>query len=174
MAHFFPAASRLDTERNPSLNRRAHSRNTLREATASNDTPSDTRSSRPSHVSWLQNPMATNQAGPPMPRRPPSARLGRSSSLSAIPPALHRQSSVISNHSLQLDSSSTRNPAAASTHPGVMQLSPISERSYVPTPGTPRREQFTMDVEPTTPISIGKPDDARVPVERDSHSFLFT
>jgi hypothetical protein len=159
MAHFFPAGSRLDTERVPSLNRRTQSRNTLREATGSNETPSDSRPSRPSHVNWVQNSMAMNQAGPPMPRRPPSARISRSASLSALtapPPALHRQSSVISHHSLQLDKSagsSTGNRTAASTHPVVKQLSPISERSYVP---TPKREQFAMDAEPTTPISIGK------------------
>jgi hypothetical protein len=155
MAHFFPAGSRLDVERAPSLNRRAHSRNTLREA--SNDLPSDSRQSRPSHINWLQNSLATTQTGPAMPRRPPSARLGRSASLSALgapPPTLHRQSSLISHHSLQLASSRTGNPAAASAHPVVKQLSPISERSYVP---TPKREQYAMDVEPTTPGSIGKP-----------------
>ena len=157
MAHFFPAASRLDTERNPSLNRRAHSRNALREA--ANDSPSDSRQTRPSHINWLQNSMAqttTTQAGPSKPRRPPSVQLGRSASLSALtspPPTLRRQSSLISNHSLQLGKSGTSragtNPAAAP----VKQLSPISERSYVP---TPKQEQL-MDMEPTTPISIGKP-----------------
>lgn len=156
MTHFFPANSRLDTERAPSLNRRAHSRGTLREA--SNDTPSDSRQSRPSHINWLQNSLATTpQTGPPTPRRSSSARLGRSASLSALtapPPALHRQSSLISNHSLQLASSRTGNPAAASAHPVVKQLSPISERSYVP---TPKREQYFMDAEPTTPVSIGEP-----------------
>lgn len=152
MANFFPAASRLDIERTPTLTRRAHSRNALREA--ANDSPSDSRPSRPSHINWVQNSMATTPAGPSMPRRPPSAHLGRSASLSALtspPPALRRQSSVISNHSLQLDKSSTSrtgtNPAAA-----VKQLSPISERSYVPTP----KQEHLMDMEPTTPVSIGK------------------
>ncbi|KAH9988089.1 hypothetical protein BJV74DRAFT_796348 [Russula compacta] len=157
MAHFFPAASRLDVERAPSLNRRTHSRNASREA--GNDSPSDSRPSRPSHINWMQSSLAPAQAGPSMPRRPPSARLSRSASLSALPPAvLHRQSSLISNHSLQLDKtagSRTDNPASASAqtasaHPQVKQLSPISEQSYVP---TPRREQFT-DVEPSTPVSI--------------------
>ncbi|KAH9996302.1 hypothetical protein BJV77DRAFT_174390 [Russula vinacea] len=153
MAHFFPANSRLDTERAPSLNRRAPSRNTLREA--ANDSSSD---SRPSRINWLQNSTsstATTQAGPSLPRRPPSVRLGRSASLSALvapPPALHRKSSIISNHSLQLDKPASGSAAAA--HPMVKQLSPISERSYVP---TPLREQYAMDVEPTTPLSIGKP-----------------
>ena len=156
MAHFFPAGSRLDTERAPSLNRRAHSRNTLREA--SSDSPSDSRTTRPSHINWLQNSLAMTQAGPSMPRRP-SVRLGRSASLSALvppQPALHRQSSLISNHSLQLDQSATSrtgNPTTASAHPVVKQLSPISERSYVPTP----RREFATDVEPSTPVSIGKP-----------------
>jgi hypothetical protein len=154
MAHFFPANSRLDTERAPSLNRRAHSRNTLREA--ANDSASD---GRPSRINWLQNstsPATTaTQAAPSLPRRPPSVRLGRSASLSALaapPPALHRKSSLISNHSLQLDKPGSGSAAAA--HPMVKQLSPISERSYVP---TPQREQYAMDVEPTTPLSIGKP-----------------
>lgn len=162
MAHFFPAASRLDVERAPSLNRRTHSRNVLREA--GNDSASDSRSSRPSHINWVQTSLAAAQAGPSMPRRPPSARLaiGRSASLSALPPVvLHRQSSLISNHSLQLDkttSSRTDTPASASAktasaRPKVKQLSPISEQSYVP---TPRREQF-MDAEPSTPVSISKP-----------------
>jgi hypothetical protein len=156
MANFFPAASRLDTERTPSLNRRAHSRNALREA--ANDSPSDSRPARPSHINWLQNSMATttSQAGPSTPRRPPSVQLGRSASLSALrspQPTLRRQSSLISNHSLQLGKSNTSrtgtNPAAAP----VKQLSPISERSYVPTP----KQEHHMDMEPTTPVSIGKP-----------------
>src|SRR6266403_1214829 len=155
MAHFFPAASRLDIERTTSLNRRVHSRNGLREA--ANDPPSDSRPSRPSHINWLQNSImaTTTQAGPSMPRRPPSVRLGRSASLSAIgapPPALHRQSSLISNHSLQLDKSSTSRTGTKPAAP-VKQLSPISERSYVPTP----KQEHHMDVEPSTPVSIGKP-----------------
>lgn len=154
MANFFPAASRLDIERTPTLNRRAHSRNALREA--ANDSPSDTRPPRPSHINWLQNSMATTQAGPSTPRRPPGAQLGRSASLSALttpPPALRRQSSLISNHSLQLNKSST---SRTGTNPGaapIKQLSPISERSYVPTP----KQEHLMDMEPTTPVSIGKP-----------------
>src|SRR6266850_1469798 len=148
MANFFPAASRIDV---PSLNRRAQSRNTLREAEAGSDTPSDGRQSRPSHINWLPTPSTTTQqAGPPMPRRPPSVRLGRSASLSALggsQPTLHRQSSLISNHSLQLDK------PAGSAHPAAAQLSPISERSYIP---TPKREQIFTDVEPSTPVSIGE------------------
>jgi hypothetical protein len=157
MANFFPAASRLDTERTPSLNRRAHSRNALREA--ANDSPSDSRPARPSHVNWLQqSSMAATQAGPSTPRRPPSVQLGRSASLSALrppPPALRRQSSLISNHSLQLDKSSTSRTSRTGTNPvaaPVKQLSPISEQSYVP---TPKQEHF-MDMEPSTPVSIGK------------------
>jgi hypothetical protein len=158
MAHFFPAASRLDVERAPSLNRRASSRNLTRGA--SDDLPSSSRQSRPSHINWLQNSSAMTQAGPSMPRRPPSVRLSRSASLSALgglPPTLHRQSSVISNHSLQLStstSSRTGNPAAASAQHAAKQLSPISERSYIP---TPKREQYLMDIEPSTPVSIGEP-----------------
>ena len=154
MANFFPAPSRLDIERTPTLNRRAHSRNALREA--ANDSPSDSRPARPSHINWLQNSMATTQAGPSTPRRPSSVQLGRSASLSALKspqPVLRRQSSLISNHSLRLDKSSTSrtgtNPVAAP----VKQLSPISERSYV---STPKQERY-MDMEPTTPVSIGKP-----------------
>ena len=154
MANFFPAASRIDVERAPSLNRRAQSRNTLREA-GSDDSSSDGRQSRPSHINWLPSPSATTQqAGPPMPRRPPSVRLGRSASLSALAgsqPTLRRQSSLTSNHSLQLDRSAG---SATSAHPTVAQLSPISERSYVP---TPKREQIFTDVEPSTPVSIGEP-----------------
>ena len=155
MANFFPTASRLDTERSPSLKRRARSRtrNTLQET--ANDSPSDSRPARPSHVNWSQNSMATTQAGPSTPRRPPSIHLGRSASLSALrspPPALRRQSSL-SNHSLQVNKSSTSragtNPAATP----VKQLSPISERSYVPTP----KQEHPVDTEPTTPVSIGKP-----------------
>src|SRR5216684_607591 len=178
MVHFFPAASRLDTERAPSLNRRAHSRNTLREA--ANDSPSDSHSTRPSHINWLQqNSMAqatTTQAGPSTPRRPRSVRLSRSASLSAIPappPALRRQSSLISSHSLQLATSSRTgtNPAAAPVHPAVKQLSPISERSYVPTP----RQEHLMDVEPTTPVSISEPRQCScVPVQCDSTFLLFS
>lgn len=158
MAHFFPAASRLDTERAPSLNRRASSRNLTRGG--SEDLPSSSRPSRPSHINWLQNPSATTQAGPSAPRRPPSVRLSRSASLSALgglPPTLHRQSSLISNHSLQLSTSTgsrTGNPAAASAQPVAKQLSPISERSYI---STPKREQYSMDIEPSTPVSIGEP-----------------
>ncbi|KAI9513445.1 hypothetical protein F5148DRAFT_1278817 [Russula earlei] len=156
MAHFFPAASRLDVERTPSLNRRASSRNLTR---GHGDNPSsDGRPSRPSNINWLQNSSTTTQVGPSMPRRPPSVRLGRSASLSALgtpPPTLHRQSSLNSNHSLQLSTAAaprTGNPAATSAHPTAKQLSPISERSYIP---TPKREQYSADVEPSTPVSIG-------------------
>jgi len=154
MANFFPAASRLDIERTPTLNRRAHSRNALREA--ANDSPSDSRPARPSHINLLQNSMATTQAGPSMPRRPHSAQLGRSASLSALAspqPALRRQSSIISNCSLQLDKSSTPRTGTNPVAVPVKQLSPISERSYVPTP----KQEHSMDMEPTTPLSIGEP-----------------
>jgi hypothetical protein len=155
MVNFFPAASHLDVERTPSLNRRAQSRNTLREGSDGTPSPSEGRQSRPSHINWLPSPSSTTQqAGPSMPRRPPSVRLGRSASLSALAgaqPTLHRQSSVISNHSLQLDRLAG---SAASAHPTAAQLSPISERSYVP---TPKREQIFTDVEPSTPVSIGEP-----------------
>ena len=155
MAHFVPAASRLDTERSSSLNRRAHSRNALREA--ANDSPSDSRQARPSHINWLQNSMATTQqAGPSTPGRPPSVQLGRSASLSALTapqPALRRQSSLISNHSLQLGKSNTSRTGTNHATAPVKQLSPISERSYVPTP----KQEYLVDGEPTTPVSIGKP-----------------
>jgi hypothetical protein len=160
MANFFPAGSRLDVERAPSLNRRTHSRGVLREA-GDDSSSSDGRQSRPSHVNWLPSPSATTQqAGPPMrmPRRPPTAstsvRLGRSASLSALAgsaPTLHHQSSVISNHSLQLDRSAG---SAVAAHPTIKQLSPISERSYVP---TPKREQYFAEGEPSTPVSVGEP-----------------
>ena len=94
-----------------------------------------------------------------MPRPPPSARLGRSASLSALvgsPQPLHRQASVISNHSLQLDGQAG---SATAAHPTVAQLSPISEGSYVQTPTptpTQKREQGFTEVEPTTPASIGE------------------
>lgn len=155
MAHFFPAASRLDVER-PSSLRRTPTRSVLRET--GNDTPpAEGRLNRPSHINWLQNSLAASQAGPPMPKRPPSARLGRSASLSAIPAPspLHRQSSIISNHSLQLDRPSggqTGNPDGPSAQHLAKPLSPISEQSYVPTP-TSKRDLFPMDVEPSTPVS---------------------
>ncbi len=151
MAHFFPAASRLD----PSL-RRATTRSTLREA--GDDAPAEGRVSRPSHINWLQNSLVASQADPSMPKPPPQAstRLNRSASLSAIPapPPLHRQSSLISNHSLQLDrlvGYRTDNSAGPLQKP----LSPISEQSYVPTP-TSKRDLFSTDVEPSTPLSAGK------------------
>lgn len=149
-AHFFPAGSRLDVER-PSSLRRTPTRSVVRSESSDDTTTSDGRSSRPSNINWLQNPLAASQAGAPMPKRPPSARLGRSASLSAIPgpSPLRRQSSLISNHSLQLDrlvGSHTDGPSA---------LSPISEQSYVPTP-TSRRDLFPTDAEPSTPVSVGK------------------
>ncbi|KAI0299430.1 hypothetical protein B0F90DRAFT_1818178 [Multifurca ochricompacta] len=152
MAHFFPAGSRLDVERPSSYTRRTPSRNVLREG--GDDSPAESRLGRPSHINWLQNSLSATQASPPMPKRPPSARLGRSASLSALaaPSPLHRQSSLISNHSLQLDRLAgcrADNPDASSTQPLAKPLSPISERSYVP---TPKRE---LDVEPSTPISVG-------------------
>ncbi|KAI0301241.1 hypothetical protein BC826DRAFT_555989 [Russula brevipes] len=154
MAHFFPANSRLDVERAPSLGRRTQSRPALRET--ADDASSDSRATRPSHINWLQqNSLAATHAGPSTPRRPASVRLGRSASLSALagpPPALHRQPSLISNHSLQLDRSRTDNPGAASARPTIKPLSPISERSYIP---TPKREQHFGDVEPSTPVSAG-------------------
>lgn len=146
MAHFFPAASRMDVER-PSSHRRTPSRD------------DSTAQPRPSHINWLQSSLAaSSQVGIPipMPKRPPSARLGRSASLSAIPapPPLRRQSSLVSNHSLQLDRLAgchTDGPSAAKP------LSPISEQSYVPTP-TSKRDLFSTDVEPSTPVSVGKPE----------------
>jgi len=160
MANFFPAGSGLDVERAPSLNRRTHSRGVLRESGDDSSSSSDSRQSRPSHVNWLPSSSATTQqAGPSMPRPPPSARLGRSASLSALvgsPQPLHRQASVISNHSLQLDGQAG---SATAAHPTVAQLSPISEGSYVQTPTptpTQKREQGFTEVEPTTPASIGE------------------
>jgi len=154
MAHFFPAASRLDVER-PSSLRRSPTRNVLRET--GDDTPADGRQGRPSHINWLQSSLAASQAGPAMPKRPPSARLGRSASLSAIPAPspLHRQSSIISNHSLQLDRLASSQADGPSAQPLVKPLSPISEQSYVPTP-TSKRDLFPTDVEPSTPVSVGK------------------
>jgi len=159
MANFFPAGSGLDVERAPSLNRRTHSRGVLRESGGDDSSSSsDSRQSRPSHVNWLPSSSATTQqAGPSMPRPPPSARLGRSASLSALvgsPQPLHRQASVISNYSLQLDGQAG---SATAAHPTVAQLSPISERSYAQTPTpTQKREQVFTEVEPTTPASIGE------------------
>ena len=147
MAHFFPAASRMDVER-PSSHRRTPSRD---------DATTEGYQTRPSHINWLQSSLAaSSQIGIPMPKRPPSARLGRSASLSAIPapPPLRRQSSLVSNHSLQLDRLAgchTDGPSAAKP------LSPISEQSYVPTP-TSKRDLFPTDVEPSTPVSVGKPE----------------
>lgn len=152
MANFFPAGSRTDVERTSSFNRRTQSRGVSRES--GDDSSSDSRQSRPSHINWLPSPSATTQqARPSMPRRPPSVQLARSASLSALAgasPTLRRQSSLISNHSLQLD----RPAASATVNPTVKQLSPISERSYV---STPKREQCFTDVEPSTPVSVGKP-----------------
>ncbi|KAH9054663.1 hypothetical protein EDB87DRAFT_1428270 [Lactarius vividus] len=152
MANFFPAASRLDVER-PSSLRRTPTRSVLRET--GNETQADGRQGRPSHVSWLQNSLAASQAGPPMPKRPPSVRLGRSASLSAIPAPLplHRQSSTISNHSLQLDRLASSRTDGPSAQPPAKPLSPISEQSYVPTP-TSRRDLFPTDMEPGTPVSV--------------------
>ena len=154
MANFFPAGSGLDVERTPSLNRRARSRGALRESGDDSSSSSDGHQSRPSHINWLPSSSATTQqAGPSMPRRPPSVRLGRSASLSALagsPQPLHRQASVISSHSLQLDRQAG---SATAAHPTVVQLSPISERSYVQ---SPKREQGFTE-EPSTPASIGKP-----------------
>ena len=150
MAHFFPAASGMDVERPPSL-RRTSSRSVSDDATA------EGRQSRPSHINWLQSSStaSSSQASIPMPKRPPSARLGRSASLSAIPAPspLRRQSSLISNHSLQLD----RLAEGLSPQGQAKPLSPISEQSYVPTP-TSRRDLFPTDVEPSTPVSVGKPE----------------
>ncbi|KAI0267429.1 hypothetical protein BC834DRAFT_968931 [Gloeopeniophorella convolvens] len=158
MAHFFPAGSRLDVERPPSRTRRTPSRLILRDHASTSASAStlasapddDTRVGRPSHINWLQNAAAA-QAGPSMPTRPPSARLGRSASLSAIaaPPPLYRHSSLMSNHSLQLD---------ALTGCGAAQgkpLSPISEQAYT---ASQKRELYYVDgslVEPSTPVSIG-------------------
>ncbi|KAH9169321.1 hypothetical protein EDB89DRAFT_1908627 [Lactarius sanguifluus] len=154
MAHFFPAASRLDVER-PSSLRRIPTRNVLRET--GDETQADGRQGRPSHINWLQSSLAASQAGLPMPKRPPSVRLGRSASLSAIPAPspLHRQSSTISNHSLQLDrlASSRTDGPSAQPQAKPMPLSPISEQSYIPTP-TSRRDLFPTDVEPGTPVSV--------------------
>jgi hypothetical protein len=155
MANFFPAGSGLDVERTPSLNRRTRSRGVLRESGDDSSSSSDSRHSRPSHINWLPSPSPATQkqVGPSMPRRPPSIRLGRSASLSALsgsPQPLHRQASVISSHSLQLDRQAA---SATAAHPTVGQLSPISERSYVQ---TPKREHGFTEVEPSTPASIGK------------------
>ncbi|KAI9438217.1 hypothetical protein H4582DRAFT_246864 [Lactarius indigo] len=152
MAHFFPAASRLDVER-PSSLRRTPTRSPLRET--GDDTQADGRQGRPSHINWLQSSLAASQASPPMPKRPPSARLGRSASLSAIPAPspIHRQSSTISNHSLQLDRLASSRTDGPSAQPQAKPLSPISEQSYVPTP-TSRRDLFQTDVEPGTPVSV--------------------
>ncbi|KAI9463982.1 hypothetical protein BJY52DRAFT_1184393 [Lactarius psammicola] len=68
------------------------------------------------------------------------------------PSPLHRQSSLISNHSLQLDRLAGSQTDGPSTQPLVKPLSPISEQSYVPTP-TSRRDLFPTDVEPSTPVS---------------------
>lgn len=159
MANFFPAGSGLDVERSPSLNRRTRSRGVLRESGDDSSSSSDSRQSRPSHVNWLPNSSSSattsQQAGPSMPRPPPSIPLARSASLSALvgsPQPLHRQASVISNHSLQLD---RKAGSATAAHLTIGQLSPISERSYVQTP-TPKREHGFTEVEPTTPASIGK------------------
>jgi hypothetical protein len=135
----------MDVER-PSSHRRTLTRG------VSDDHSAEGRQSRPSHINWLQSSSAaSSQASIPMPKQPPSARLGRSASLSAIPapPPLRRQSSLVSNHSLQLDRL-TGGPSAAKP------LSPISEQSYVPTP-TSRRDLYSTDVEPSTPVSLGKP-----------------
>jgi hypothetical protein len=150
MANFFPAASRMDVERPSSLRRSVTPTRSLLRGETGDDTPADGHSSRPSHINWLQN---LSQAGPSMPRRPPSARLGRSASLSAIaaPSLLRRQSSLISNHSLQLDKL-----AGCQTDGQGKPLSPISEQSYVPTP-TDKRDLFPTDVEPSSPVSVGKP-----------------
>jgi hypothetical protein len=154
MAHFFPAASRMDAERPPSL-RRIPSRGFSDDATA------EGRQTRPSHINWLQSSStaSSSQTSIPMPKRPPSARLGRSASLSAIPAPspLRRQSSLISNHSLQLDRLASCQTDGPSTHGQAKPLSPISEQSYVPTP-TSRRDLFPTDVEPSTPVSVGKPE----------------
>ena len=109
--------------------------------------------SRPSHTNGLQSSLAASpQAGIPMPKRPPSVRLGRSASLSAIPvpPPLRRQSSLVSNHSLKLhrltgchmDGPSAANPLS-------------SEHSYVLTP-TSNRDSLPTDMDPSTPGSPGK------------------
>ncbi|KAF8270033.1 hypothetical protein EI94DRAFT_1723680 [Lactarius quietus] len=143
MAHFFPAASRMDVEP-PSLRRTPT-------GGVSDDASSEGRLSRPSHINWLQSSLAaTAQAGIPMPKRPLSARLGRSASLSAIPapPPLRQQPSNLSNHSLQLDR------LAGCQTDGAKPLSPISEQSYVPTP-TSKRDVFPTEVEPpSTPVSV--------------------
>ena len=157
MAHFFPAASRMDVER-PSSLRRTPTRSVLRGETG-DDTPADGRLSRPSHINWLQSSLAaSSQAGASMPKRPPSARLGRSASLSAIPAPspLRRQSSLISNHSLQLDRLAGCQTDGPSAQAQAKPLSPISEQSYVPTP-TSKRDLFPTDVEPSSPVSAGKP-----------------
>jgi hypothetical protein len=156
MANFFPAASRIDIERTPSYTRRTPSHSVLREGGDGRDSPSDSRLGRPSHINWLQNSLATTQTGLPTPKPPPSVRLGRSASLSALPaqpPPLRRQSSLASNHSLQLTGCRTQNPNAASAHPTTKQLSPISEQSYIP---TPKRELYSTDVEPSSPVSAGE------------------
>lgn len=156
MANFFPAGSRAEVEQTPSYLRRTSSRRALREA----GDDRDSLGHRPSHINWLQNSLATTQTSPPTPSQgPPSGRIGRSASLSALPappPTLRRQSSLVSNHSLQLSKSAgsrTDNSNAASAHPTIKQLSPISEQSYVP---TPQRELCPTDVEPSTPVSAGE------------------
>jgi hypothetical protein len=175
MANFFPAASRIDVERTPSYLRRTSSRSALREGGDDRDSPSDSRLTRPSHISWLQNSMPSTHAGPTMPKNPPSVRLNRSASLSALPapaPSLRRQSSLVSNHSLQLNQSSGSNPKAAAAQHTVKQLSPISEQSYV---STPRRELCQADMEPSSPVSAGELEwggggGACVPSDCDSRS----
>ena len=139
MTHFFPAASRMDVER-PSSRRRIPTRE---------DATAEGRQTGPSHINWLHSSLAaSSQAGIPipMPGRPPSAHLGRSASLSTIhaPPLLRRQSSLVNNHSLH----HTDGPSA--TKPPY----PILEQLYIPTPTSKR----ATDVEPSTPVSIGKPE----------------